>query len=152
MFKHILIPTDGSPLSRAAAAAGIELAGKLGARVTGLFAAPAPTPIVYRALIPVGYMTPDEHADLIRRAAKRYLETIAAEARRAGVKCETVSVTDEYPAHAILEMARKRRCDLIFMASHGRRGITDALLGSETQKVLHESRIPVLVYRGRQRG
>jgi nucleotide-binding universal stress UspA family protein len=152
VFKHILIPTDGSALSRAAAAAGIELAAKVGARVTGLFAAPAPTPIVYRALLPVGYMTPDEHAELTRRAAKKYLGTIDALARRAGVKCEGVSVTDEYPAHAILEAARQRRCDLIFMASHGRRGITGALLGSETQKVLHDSRIPVLVYRGRKRG
>ncbi len=149
MFKHILIPTDGSALSRAAAAAGIELAAKIGARVTGLFAAPAPTPIVYRGLLPVGYMTPDEHEELTRRAAKKYLDTIDALARRAGVKCESVSVTDEYPAHAILETARKRRCDLIFMASHGRRGISGALLGSETQKVLHEGRIPVLVYRGR---
>jgi nucleotide-binding universal stress UspA family protein len=149
VFKHILIPTDGSPLSRAAAAAGIELAAKIGARVTGLFAAPAPTPIVYRALLPVGYMTPDEHAELTRRAAKKYLDAIDVPARRAAVKCECVRVTDEDPAHAILETARKRRCDLIFMASHGRRGISGALLGSETQKVLHEGRIPVLVSRGR---
>jgi nucleotide-binding universal stress UspA family protein len=152
VFKHILIPTDGSPLSRAAAAAGVRLAAKLGARVTGLFAAPAPTPIVYRALLPVGYMTPREHAALTRGAAKKYLDTIAEDARRAGVKCECVSVTDEYPAHAILETARRRRCDLIFMASHGRRGISGALLGSETQKVLAAARVPVLVYRGRRRG
>jgi nucleotide-binding universal stress UspA family protein len=152
VFKHILIPTDGSPLSRAAAAAGVELAAKLGARVTGLFAAPAATPIVYRELIPVGYMTPKKHAELIARATKHYLEAIAVDARRAGVECEVVSVTDEYPAHAILETARKRRCDLIFMASHGRRGIKGALLGSETQKVLADGRLPVLVYRGRRRG
>jgi nucleotide-binding universal stress UspA family protein len=147
VFKHILIPTDGSALSRAAAVAGIELAAKIGARVTGLFAAPAPTPIVYRALLPVGYMTPDEHAELTRRTAKKYLDTIDALARRAGVKCECVSVTDEYPAHAILETARKRRCDLIFMASHGRHGLSAMLLGSETQKVLAQSKIPVVVYR-----
>jgi nucleotide-binding universal stress UspA family protein len=149
VFKHILIPTDGSPLSRAAAAAGVRLAAKLGARVTALFAAPAPTPIVYRALLPVRYMAPGEHAALIGRAAKRYLDAIAAEARRAGVKCEGVTVTDEYPAHAIVETARKRRCDLVFMASHGRRGLSGKLLGSETQKVLAEARVPVLVYRGR---
>jgi nucleotide-binding universal stress UspA family protein len=117
--------------------------------VTGLFAAPAPTPIVYRALVPVGYMTPDKHAALIRRAAKHYLGVIEKAAKRAGVPFESVSVTDEYPAHAILEAARKRRCDLIFMASHGRRGISGALLGSETQKVLAEAKVPVLVYRGR---
>lgn len=149
MFEHILIPTDGSPLSRAAAAAGIELAARLGARVTGLFAAPAPTPLVYRGLLPVGYMTPARHAELTRRAAKKYLETIETAARRAGVECQCVTVTDEYPAHAILETVRKRRCDLIFMASHGRRGLAGALLGSETQKVLAASPVPVLVYRGR---
>jgi nucleotide-binding universal stress UspA family protein len=148
VFKHILIPTDGSPLSRATAAAGIKLAAKLGARVTALFAAPAATPIVYRDLLPVGYMTPSKHAELTRDAAKRYLHTIEAEAQRAGVDCDSITVTDEYPAHAILETAKKRGCDLIFMASHGRRGLKGMLLGSETQKVLHESRVPVLVYRG----
>ena len=145
MFKHILIPTDGSALSRAAAAAGIELAAKIGARVTGLFAAPAPTPIVYRALLPVGYMTPDEHAELTRRAAKKFLDAIDTLARRAGVKCECVSVTDEYPANAILETARKRRCDLIFMASHGRRSNLGMMLGSQTLKVVMSSEIPVLI-------
>jgi nucleotide-binding universal stress UspA family protein len=151
MFKHILIPTDGSPLSRAAGTAGVELARRLGARVTGLFAAPAPTPIVYRALLPVGYMPQDRRAALIRRAATRYLEAIETAARRAGVRCDRVSVTDEYPAHAILATAEKRGCDLIFMASHGRRGVAGRLLGSETQRVLAASPIPVLVYRARRR-
>jgi nucleotide-binding universal stress UspA family protein len=149
MYKHILIPTDGSPLSNAAAAAGIRLAKKLGARVTGLFAAPAATPLVYRDILPVGYGTPQQNAALIKRAAARHLDYIARAAKGAGVRCETVSLVDDFPAAAILAQAKKRGCDLIFMASHGRRGLRGVLLGSETQKVLAASAIPVLVYRGK---
>jgi nucleotide-binding universal stress UspA family protein len=149
MFKHILIPTDGSELSRRAVLAGVKLARALGARVTGLFAAPAATPIVYRDLLPVGYDTPQHNAALIKRAARRHLDVVARAAKKAGVRCVTLSVTDDYPADAILAQARKRRCDLIFMASHGRRGLRGVLLGSETQKVLAGSALPVLVYRGK---
>jgi nucleotide-binding universal stress UspA family protein len=149
MYKHILIPTDGSVLSRRAVVAGVKLARALGARVTGLFAAPAATPLVYRDLLPVGYATPQQNAALIKRAARRHLEAIGRVARAAGVRCETVSVTDDFPADAILAQAKKRKCDLIFMASHGRRGLRGVLLGSETQKVLAGSSLPVLVYRGK---
>jgi len=149
MFKHILIPTDGSPLSHAAAIAAVELARALGARVTALFAAPAATPIVYRDLIPVGYTTPAKHETMIRKAAAAYLGSIEAAARNAGVPCETVSVTSDFPAEVILAQAKKRHCDLIFMASHGRRGLAGVLLGSETQKVLVGSAVPVFVYRSR---
>ena len=149
MFKHILIPTDGSALSRGAALAGVKLARALGARVTGLFAAPAATPLVYRNFLPVGYGTPQQNAALIKRAAQRHLAVIARAAKAAGVRCETVSLIDDFPAGAILWQARKRRCDLIFMASHGRRGLRGVLLGSETQKVLAVGKLPVLVYRGK---
>ena len=84
MIKHILIPTDGSKLSARAAAAGVELAKALGARITVLFAAPAPTPLVYEKLIPVGYMPPDEHEAMIERAAERYLGAVAKQAEAAG--------------------------------------------------------------------
>ena len=149
MYKHILIPTDGSELSRRAVGAGVKLARALGARVTGLFAAPAATPLVYRDFIPVGYATPQQNAALIKRAALRHLEVIGRVARAAGVRCETVSVTNDFPADAILAQAKKRKCDLIFMASHGRRGLRGVLLGSETQRVLAGSSLPVLVYRGK---
>ena len=149
MFKHILIPTDGSVLSRNAAVAGVKLARALGARVTGLFAAPPATPLVYRDFLPVGYGKPQDNAALIKRAAQRHLEVIGRAAKAAGVRCETVSVIDDFPADAILSQAKKRGCDLIFMASHGRRGLRGALLGSETQKVLAGSSRPVLVYRGK---
>jgi nucleotide-binding universal stress UspA family protein len=146
VFKHILIPTDGSPASARAVAAGIELAKALGARVTGFYAAPPATPIVFgkRRL---GYRSPDEHALSIERTAERYLGAIARLAAEAGVPCDTVHLTSDFPAESILETARKRKCDLVFMASHGHRGLAAVILGSETQKVLTHARIPVLVYR-----
>jgi len=150
MFKHILIPTDGSKLSLAAAEAGVRLAKALGARVTGFFAAPPATPIVFKGLLPVGYAAPEEHEESIRKASDRYLAIIDKAARAAGVGCELISETSDYPAEAIVAAAKKRRCDLIFMASHGRRGVRrESLLGSETQKVLSQAPIPVLVYRAR---
>jgi len=148
MFKHILIPTDGSALSAQAAKAGVRLAAALGARVTGVFAAPPATPVIYKAVLPVGYATPRERERMIRKAVEHHLGVIAEAARAAGVPCETVSVTSDFPADTILTAAKKRRCDLIVMASHSRRGLRGVLLGSETQKVLAGSRIPVLVYRG----
>jgi len=148
MFKHILIPTDGSKLSNAAAQAGVQLAKSLGARVTGFFAAPPATPIVFKGILPVGYAAPEEHEESIRKAADAYLGAVAKAAKAAGVFCEVLTVRSDYPADAIVAAAKKRRCDLIFIASHGRRGVRrESLLGSETQKVLSESPIPVLVYR-----
>lgn len=148
MFKHILIPTDGSKLANDAAQAGVRLAAALGAKVTAFFAAPPATPIIYKAMLPVGYAAPEEHARSIERAAKGYLGAIEKAARAAGVPCETLTVTSDYPADAILAAAKKRRCDLVFMASHGRRGLRkQSLLGSETQKVLSKGPLPVLVYR-----
>jgi nucleotide-binding universal stress UspA family protein len=148
MFKHILIPTDGSPLSTRAALAGVQLAAALGARVTGVFAAPPATPVIYKAVLPVGYATPREHAKMIRKAVEHHLGTIEKAALEAGVACDTFSVTSDFPADTILTTAQKRHCDLIVMASHSRKGLRGVLLGSETQKVLAGSRIPVLVYRG----
>jgi nucleotide-binding universal stress UspA family protein len=151
MYKHILVPTDGSKLAKEAAQAAIELARSLGARVTGFFAAPPATPIVFKGLLPAGYATPGEHEENIRKAAQAYLAAIEKAAKGAGVPCEVLTVTSDYPADAIIAAAKKRRCDLIFMASHGRRGIRrESLLGSETQKVLSESPLPVLVYRRAQ--
>jgi len=147
MFKHILVPTDGSELSGKAITAAVELAAAVGAKVTGLFAAPAATPVIYDDLLPVGYVTPEQHAALIKAASRKHLASIEEAARAAGVAVDVVSVTSEYPAESIVETARDRGCDLIFMASHGRRGLKAVLLGSETHKVLVHSQIPVLVYR-----
>jgi nucleotide-binding universal stress UspA family protein len=148
MYKHILIPTDGSKLAKEAAQAAVELARSLGARVTGFFAAPPATPIVFKGLLPSGYATPEEHEANIRKAAQSYLGAVERAARAAGVPCEVMSATSDYPADAIIAAAKKRRCDLIFMASHGRRGVRrESHLGTETQKVLSHSPLPVLVYR-----
>jgi nucleotide-binding universal stress UspA family protein len=148
MFKHILVPTDGSRLSLESARAAVQLARSLGARVTAFFAAPPATPIVYKALLPVGYAVPEEHKKRITKAARAYLAAVEKAAMAAGVSCRTAVATSDFPADAILAAARKGRCDLIFMASHGQRGLRrSSLLGSETQKVLARAPIPVLVYR-----
>lgn len=147
MFKHILLPTDGSALSRRAAAAGVELARTVGARITALFVAPAPTPLVYEHFLPVAYMTPEEHETLIQEAAARYLGSIEKVAAAAGVPFEGVQVTSEYPADAIVQTAAKHKCDLIVMASHGHKGMKGLLLGSETAKVLAHAKVPVMVHR-----
>lgn len=147
MYQHILIPTDGSALSSRAVSHGVAIAAAMKARLTGLFVAPAPTPLVFKGLVPVKHLQPDEHAALTAVAARRYLGRIESAAARAGVACECITLTGEYPAQAILEVAASRKCDLIVMASHGRRGIKGVLLGSETQKVLARARVPVLVCR-----
>ena len=148
MYKHILVPTDGSKLAKEAGQAAVELARSLGARVTGFFAAPPATPIVFKGLLPTGYANPEEHEENIRKAAQSYLAAIEKAAKSVGVPCEVMTVTSDYPADAIIAAAKKRRCDLIFMGSHGRRGLRkSSLLGSQTHKVLSEGPLPVLVYR-----
>jgi nucleotide-binding universal stress UspA family protein len=147
MYRHILIPTDGSALARAAAVAGVKFARKLGARVTGFHAAPPATPIEYRGMLPVGYRNPVERAQIIEKTAARHLSVIEKAARAAGVRCKVEHMTDHFPAEAIVAAARRNKCDLIFMATHGRRGFQDSLLGSQTQKVLATAKVPVLVHR-----
>lgn len=147
MYKHILIPTDGSPLSRSAAVAGVKLAKALGARVTAVYAAPPATPLVYKDLLPVDYVTPQQHAAAIRKAAANYLGVVEKAAKAAGVQCKLIHTTSDFPADVILATAAKQKCDLIFIASHGRRGLARALLGSQTQKVLSQAKIAVLVSR-----
>ena len=146
MFKHILIPTDGSAIAQEAARAGVKLAQALGARVTGFFAAPAATPIVYSNFLPVGIISPEEHAAVIERTASQYLSVIEDAARAAGVPCRVLHKTDDYPADAILSTADEQGCDCIFMASHGYRERRGPRLGSETYKVASEARIPVVIY------
>ena len=147
MFKHILIPTDGSPLSEEAARAGVALAKALGARVTGFFAAPAPTPVVYSHFMPVGYMSPEEHAQLIEKTADRNLAVVRDAAAAAGVPCELQHETNDFPGDAIVEAARRNGCDAIFISSHGHRGRRGPVLGAETQKVANQASVPVIIYR-----
>ncbi len=114
--------------------------------MTGLFAAPPATPVVYRNHLPVGLTSPAEHQQVIDQTAERYLNVVRQAAKRAGVPCETMAVTSDYPADTILKTAKKKKCDLIVMATHGRRGISGVILGSETQRVVTHAEIPVLVY------
>lgn len=147
MFKHILVPTDGSELSRATAKRAVSFAKESGARVTVFFAKPE-YPIAYfgeGALIDP--TTPEKFAELADQQANEYLGEVQKECAEAGVECAVTSATSDVPYEAIIEAAEKSGCDLIFMASHGRRGISGFLLGSETNKVLTHSKVPVLVYR-----
>lgn len=146
MYKHILIPTDGSKLSHRAVVAGVKLAKAVGARVTGFYASPPATPLEYKGLLPV-YIDPQKHARAIESATAQYLEAIERTAKAAGVRCRTASVTSDFPADAIVAAAKRYGCDLIFIASHGRRGFRTSMLGSQTQKVLAQSKVPVLVDR-----
>lgn len=147
MFKHILVPTDGSELSLQTAKRAISFAREAGARVTAFFAKPE-YPVAYfgeGALIDP--TTPEQFAELANAQAKQFLGEVEQMCAEAGVPCATASETSDVPYEAIIAAAEKAGCDLIFMASHGRRGIAGLLLGSETNKVLTHSKIPVLVYR-----
>lgn len=147
MYRNILLPTDGTPKCRAAILAGVAIAKATGASVTGVYAAPPATPIVYRNLLPVHYGTPREHEKLIAEASQKALAIVEKAAKAAGVPCELVTMTSDFPADVILAVAKKKKCDLIVMASHSRKGLSAILLGSQTQKVLAASTVPVLVHR-----
>jgi nucleotide-binding universal stress UspA family protein len=149
MFKHILVPTDGSELSDKAAEAAINLAKLAGARITAFHAVePYPLQGAYAAEASgVPELQPELFAERSEEYARRVLETVARAAAAANVQCTTAYVTSRSAFKAIVDRADKDDCDLIVMASHGRRGLEGFLLGSETQKVLTHSSIPVLVYR-----
>ena len=147
MYKNILVPTDGSPLSRAAAEKAVKLAKITGAKITAFFAAPALTPVIYKGLLPVGFGTTGEHKALVEKAAAQHLGYIEVLAKKAGVPVKSTHATDDYPASGILAAAKKEKCDLIYIASHGHTGFRKSLLGSQTAKVLADSPVPVLVHR-----
>jgi len=145
MFKHILIPIDGSPLSWRAVESAVTLAKETGAKIA-----------VLTAIEPSGVLgTDSKRVAATRKAYEQHVKDIAVHnlkdaeriAKKQAVPCTTVLQEHAQPYQAIIETATKKRCDLIAMASHGRRGVKALLLGSETSKVLTHSRIPVLVYR-----
>ena len=147
MFKNILIPTDGSAQSQKAAEQAVALAKAVGAKVTGFFAAPPATPVVYEDYVPVGFVQPREHAKMIAATAEKRLGAIEKAAKKARVPFEGVHVTSDFPADDILKAAAKKRCDLIVMATHSKGGLRSMFVGSVTQKVLNRSKIPVMVIR-----
>lgn len=151
MFQHVLIPTDGSELSERAVAAALQFAKEINARVTGFYAAPGyPIPMYYEGWVPLDPddpSTPEKFDEASKERTQRFLALIETKARELGVPCECFSTTSYSPWEAIIQAATSRGCDLIFMASHGRRGLSAVLMGSETTRVLTHCKIPVLVYR-----
>jgi nucleotide-binding universal stress UspA family protein len=145
IFQRILLPTDASELSDAAAARGIEFAKALHARVTGIFVVPEHYPSYFHT-----GATPElkkQAEEEWRAYAQKHLSQLAAAAEAKGVACDGVVAVADDPYEAVVDVAGKKNCDLILMASHGRKGFGAVLLGSVTQKVLIHSKIPVLVYR-----
>jgi nucleotide-binding universal stress UspA family protein len=145
MFKHILLPTDGSSLSQVAIQKGVQLAKSMHAKITGISVIPEQRHYLYQTDIIV--QVKEETAKQHKLQAERSLSVIEKAARDAGVPCETLCEIGDHPYEIIIRVAEKRGCDLILMASHGRRGVKGLLIGSETQKVLTHSRVPVLVHR-----
>ncbi len=145
MYKRILLPTDGSEASQRAILAGVGFARSVGAEVVAMTAAPEFHTFTIDA--DMLEQTAEDYAQASRAHSQRVLDEVAAVAGDAGVTCTCVAVASDTPYEAIISTAREHRCDLIVMASHGRRGIKGLLLGSETQKVLVHSAIPVMVHR-----
>jgi nucleotide-binding universal stress UspA family protein len=145
MFKHILLPTDGSELSATTIKEGIRFAKSIGAKVTGLCV--MPLQFTFFVEMEIHVQEKDERAKHHKLQANRNLAFLEKTAKEAGVPCETLCEIGDHPYETIIKVAEKRGCDLIMMASHGRRGLKGLLLGSETQKVLTHSLIPVLVHR-----
>ena len=145
MFKNILIATDGSDLAAKAVEQGVVFAKEIGAGITALTIT-KPFNVLSLAPSELGY-TPIEYKKHAEAYAEKVLDTVAAAAKSAGIDCETLQIEHEHVYQAIIDAAAARKCDLIIMASHGRRGASAIVLGSETVKVLTHSKIPVLVYR-----
>lgn len=147
MFKHILIPTDGSPLALKAAKAGVQLAAQLGAKVTGFHAIESWTPQVYGEGYGIDLKTFQAFERAARARGERQVAAVGKLARAAGVPFTPLVVKARTPYEGIVDAARKKRCDAIFIASHGRRGLARLMVGSVTQKVLSHATIPVMVFR-----
>jgi nucleotide-binding universal stress UspA family protein len=149
MFKHILLPTDGSKLSQIAVDKAISLATALNARITVVSVVDQPR----LNMMDEGFAVPDVSSveqrleEIAQKKADGILEQTRAAARAAGIRCDVAAPCSNTPYAAIIEQAQRSGCDVIVMASHGRRGLPGLLLGSETIKVLTHSTIPVLVCR-----
>lgn len=144
VYKHILLPTDGTEFCEKAVRQGVALAKLIGARVTGVTVT---TPFS-------SFVAPTIPSDMFERlresrrvAVNEVLASVEATAKASGVPCQTIEVEDEHPYKGIINTAESKGCDLIVMASHGRRGMSALVVGSETQKVVTHTTIPVLVCR-----
>lgn len=148
MFKHILLPTDGSKLADRAIVRGMALAKSVGAKLTLLTVVPEFRMIADESFaVPMSAELKSRYEKEAKARAAKKLETVRQRMTRAGLKSDVVLIASDLPYQQIIAVAGKRKCDLVVMASHGRRGLTGLLLGSETVKVLTHSKIPVLVVR-----
>jgi nucleotide-binding universal stress UspA family protein len=147
MYKNLLVATDGSKLSDKAVTHAISLAQSVGAKLTVFYAAPDYPLPAYADGVVYEPVSRKEYAKLAAEDAKKILDTAIAKATSAGVGCASAYTIAAAPWEAILAAAKKHKADAIVMASHGRRGISAVLLGSETQKVLTHSKLPVIVVR-----
>lgn len=144
MYQRILVPTDGSEITDKATATAVQLAKALGAEICTLS---VKDPYPYSAMSEIQPTLPQDFFDAQERLASRNIARVKAACEAADVPCTGISVESPSPFEAIIDQARALACDLIVMASHGRRGVQALLLGSETQKVLTHSTVPVLVVR-----
>ena len=145
MYKHVLVPTDGSQLSQKAISHAIALAKLANAKVTGIIDSRSWEAVIAGHI--AALIEREEYEKSAAANAKESLAFITEAAKAAGVPCEVIHTTVGHPYKAIIDTATSRNCDLIVMASHGWRGLTAMLIGSETKKVLTHTGIPVLVYR-----
>ena len=144
MFKRILVPTDGSEITAKAIDVAIELAKSVGA---GLYTISVKEPFPYSAISEMQPTPPQEFFDAQERIASKRVQAVAEQSQAAGLTCQSHTTEALHPWEAIIEHAKRMECDLLVMASHGRRGVSALLLGSETQKVLTHSKVPVLIVR-----
>jgi nucleotide-binding universal stress UspA family protein len=149
MYKHILVPTDGSALSLKAARTAVTLASKLGASMSTVYVIPpfSPPPTSEGWISARELYSEKNYMATMRKQAAAFTRKVAKVADAKRVKCKPVEATGDQPWRSIIETARRTKCDLVVMSSHGRRGLAGVLLGSETHKVLTHSKIPVLVCR-----
>ena len=147
MFKKILLPTDGSPVSRKSVKQGVAFAKVAGAKVVGFFSPQDYRTLMYSEYIPPSLMSEEEFEAQAKKAAQKQLAFVEKTAKEAGIPYEGFYLSSIAPWEAIIEAAKKRKCDLICMGSHGRSGLAGLVLGSQTTKVLTHSKIPVLVTR-----
>jgi nucleotide-binding universal stress UspA family protein len=147
MFKRILLPTDGSELSRKAVKKGVAFAKSCGADVVGFFSPADYSALLYSEYIPPSLMSQNQFEANAQKAGAKLLAFVERTAKTAEVPYQGYCAASAAPWQAIIEAAKRKKCDLIFMASHGRTGLGALMLGSQTAKVVANAAVPVLVYR-----
>lgn len=148
MFKNVLVPTDGSELSTKAVRRALQIAKAMKAKVTAIHAYPELQSTARDEFIgPFNLLTKRRYNAKALEATDRYLATVTKAAKAAGIEAEVMAIASDRPYEAIIKTAKRKKCDLIIMGSHGRSGVAGLLLGSVTQKVLSHSTLPVLVLR-----